>query len=363
MAETNWDKISSELSEGISKKQLWRTLRQFKEPDPTWLEPFGWLWQVKHELVSDDKKALKLKLHSGQYQDACETVLLRPRPNRFAVCLSTQVGCAVACRFCATGKMGFQRNLSVWEIVEQFLWAGWAARKFSSKPEQPVPLRNVVFMGMGEPLDNLDHVLQAIAVLKEHNGAAVPISKITVSTVGRLDGLAVLRERILEPGWHRLNLAVSLNAPSNAVRSEIMPVNRAMPMERLQAMLAEWPVFGGGKLCLEYVLIPGVNDSAANAAEVAAFVAPIDARYREVTGVATPRVMVNLIPYNPRRDSPWAAPDEVDVDRFLGQLTEAGAYAKRRRTKGRQMMGACGQLGSEHIRRRRFVGVSISGER
>jgi len=74
-------------------------------------------------------------------------------------------------------------------------------------------------------------------------------------------------------------------------------------------------------------------------------------------------VMVNLIPYNPRRDSPWAAPDEVDVDRFLGQLTEAGAYAKRRRTKGRQMMGACGQLGSEHIRRRRFVGVSISGER
>jgi 23S rRNA (adenine2503-C2)-methyltransferase len=165
--------------------------------------------------------------------------------------------------------------------------------------------------------------------------------------VGRLDGIARLAEQVHTPGWHRLNLAVSLNAPNDEVRSQIMPVNRGMPMGALREALLAWPKYGGAKICIEYVLIPGVNDEPGHAREVAEWVRPLPA-------------CVNVIPYNPRRDSPWPAPEEARVVEFLGWLTDAGAYAKRRRTKGRAMMGACGQLGSERIRKRRFVDASVS---
>ena len=123
----------------------------------------------------------------------------------------------------------------------------------------------------------------------------------------------------------------------------------------LREALAEWPIYGGGKLCLEYVLIPGVNDAPHHARQLAGFIDPINQRYRQKTGGTSARCLLNLIPYNPRRNSPWPAPAEEDVDRFLGWLLDAGLYAKRRRTKGRQMMGACGQLGSESIRKRQLV--------
>lgn len=251
----------------------------------------------------------------------------------YTLCLSSQVGCAMGCTFCETAQMGLVRSLGAHEIVGQWFAA---THTIGLRP------KNIVFMGMGEPLDNLENVLGAIAVLTDHNGAHVPMNKITVSTVGRLDGLAVLAERIKEPGWHRLNLAVSVNAPNDEVRSAIMPINRAMPMGALRDVLMAWPKYGGGKICIEYVLIPGVNDAPGHARELAQWVRPLPA-------------CVNLIPYNPRRDSPWPAPEESRVAEFLGWLTDAGAYAKRRRTKGRQLMGACGQLGSERIRGRKLV--------
>lgn len=276
-----------------------------------------------------------------------ESVLIpmigRRGERNYTLCVSSQVGCAMNCGFCETAQMGLIRHLTPAEIVGQW---------FAATHTLGHGVRNIVFMGMGEPLDNYDNVIGAIGVLIDHNGAAIPASKISVSTVGRLDGLARLREQIHAHGWHRLNLAVSLNAPNDEIRSRIMPVNRAMPMRDLRAMLIDWPVYGGGKLCLEYVLIPGVNDAREHAAELADFVGPIDAAYKQRTGNDSPRVMLNLIPYNPRRNSPWPAPSEESVDAFLGWVGAAGIYAKRRRTKGRDLMGACGQLGSAAIRGR-----------
>ncbi|MBL8764828.1 MAG: 23S rRNA (adenine(2503)-C(2))-methyltransferase RlmN [Phycisphaerae bacterium] len=285
-----------------------------------------------------------------------ESVLIpmigKRRERTYTLCVSSQIGCAMGCTFCETAQMGLLRNLTADEIVAQ--WFG-AAFGLGLRPA------NIVFMGMGEPMDNLDNVLDAVAVLKDHNGPSVPVSKITISTVGRVDGIRRLGERLHEPGWRRLGLAVSLNAPNDEVRSRIMPVNRRWSLAELRAALLDFPMYGGSKLCVEYVLIPGVNDAPSHAREIADFVTPLDEHYARSTRRASPRCVVNLIPYNPRRDSPWPAPDEARVAEFLRRLTELGVYAKRRRTKGRELMGACGQLGSAHIRGRSLVPLAVAG--
>ena len=270
----------------------------------------------------------------------------------YTLCVSSQVGCAMGCGFCETAQMGLIRHLSAEEIVAQWFAAAFAVGQRPS---------NIVFMGMGEPMDNIENVIAAIAVLKDHNGPSLPISKITVSTVGRVDGIQRLGEQLHQPGWHRLNLAVSLNAPNDSIRSEIMPINRKWNMKALQDALLGFPIYGGGKLCIEYVLIPGVNDGREHAREIAEFVAPLNAHYAKETSAGSVRCMVNLIPYNPRRNSPWPAPTTESVDDFMAWLTAEGVYTKRRRTKGRDLMGACGQLGSEEIRGRKLVGVSVEG--
>lgn len=257
------------------------------------------------------------------------------------LCVSSQVGCAMGCAFCETAQMGLLRSLRAEEIVAQ--WYA-AARILGHR------VRNIVFMGMGEPLDNLDEVLRAIEVLTDNRGPAVAMRRISVSTVGRTDGLRRLREAVQRTGWRALNLAVSINAPNDEIRSRIMPVNRAMPLGELVPILEEWPLRAAGAICCEYVLIPGVNNRPEHAAELAAL----------LRGV---RCCVNVIPYNPRRDSPWPAPEEADVGRFLADLESHGQFCKRRRTKGRDTMAACGQLGNAEIRGRRLVGLSLNGAR
>lgn len=262
----------------------------------------------------------------------------------YTLCVSSQVGCAMGCTFCQTAQMGLIRSLEPAEIVQQWFAATHLlGRKVS----------NLVFMGMGEPMDNLDAVMKAIEVLTDHRGAALPMSKIVVSTVGRVDGIRRLGARVREHGWRRLNLAISLNAPNDEVRRGIMPINRAMPMGELRRALEEWPLYGGAKICFEYVLIPGVNDRPEHAREVVDFVRGRGA----YEGRPPLEGMVNLIPYNPREGSPWPAPEEADVDLFLTWLLD-GVYAKRRRTKGRETMAACGQLGNPALRRRPRAGAA-----
>lgn len=256
----------------------------------------------------------------------------------YTLCVSSQVGCAMGCEFCETAQMGLIKNLSPQEIVAQW---------FAAKHHLGAQIKNIVFMGMGEPLDNPDAVLDAIACLTDQRGAALAMRHITVSTVGRLDGLEKLRARVEQSGWRRLNLAVSVNAPNDEIRSTIMPINRSMPLRDLVGVMEGWPLRTSAAICAEYVLIPGVNDANDHADQLADLLKNV-------------RCCVNVIPYNPRRDSPWPAPQEADVDRFMARLTERGQFCKRRRTKGRDRMAACGQLGNEQIRRRRFVGVSIN---
>ncbi|MFZ4573009.1 MAG: 23S rRNA (adenine(2503)-C(2))-methyltransferase RlmN [Phycisphaerales bacterium] len=264
--------------------------------------------------------------------------------QKYTLCLSSQVGCAMGCTFCETAQMGLMRSLTAAEIVGQW----WAARHIVG-----YSVGNAVFMGMGEPMDNFDNVFQAVSVLKDHNGPNIGVSKITISTVGRVDGILKMAERIREPGWHRLQLALSLNASNDEVRSSIMPVNRKWSIADLRDALKKWPRFAGNKLCVEYVLIPGVNDRPEHMDEIAAFMTSLKNGDKHMG-------ILNLIPYNPRRNSPWPAPDEAHVAAFLGGLIDRGVFAKRRRTKGRDMMGACGQLGAAHIRQRRFVQPTIS---
>ena len=249
------------------------------------------------------------------------------------LCVSSQIGCARGCTFCQSGQLGLLHNLSAGQIVGQVVAA---RRDFGQN------VRNVVFMGMGEPLDNFDQVVQAIRVLTDHCGLSFAMERITISTVGRLDGI----RRLVELGWRRLNVAVSLNAPNDEIRSRLMPHNRAEPMGALRAALLAYPLRNCQHFMIEYVLIPGVNDGREHARELAEYLQPL-------------KCVLNVIPYNPRRGSPWPAPSDAAVRQFIGWMKAAGCNCKRRLTKGRDQMAACGQLGDQVVADSAAPGASV----
>lgn len=288
--------------------------------------------------------------HRGIDFDDIESVIIpmigRSGRKTHTLCVSSQVGCAMGCDFCETAQMGLIRSLSASEIVAQW----WAARFMEG-----VEIDNIVFMGMGEPMDNLDEVLKAIECLTDRSGASIPMANITISTVGRIDGLRRIKDQVQEPGWKRLGLALSLNASNDESRSALMPINKKWNMQELQDILQELrEVRGGRKIMIEYVLIPGVNDSLINADELADWMSPFlkDPTRTKAKGHGG---LLNVIPYNPRRNSPWPAPTETQVDQFVDRLVSKGVFVNRRRTKGRDTMAACGQLGTAEIRKRQFV--------
>jgi 23S rRNA (adenine2503-C2)-methyltransferase len=201
-------------------------------------------------------------------------------------------------------------------------------------------------MGMGEPMDNLDNVIQAIAVLTDRNGAAIAPARVSVSTVGRIEGIRRLAALVRHEGFHKLRLAVSINAPNDAIRSSIMPINRGTPMAELMKAMLEWPTDGRQRVLIEYVLIPGVNDAPEHAAELCDYLRRL-------------KCTVNVIPYNPRRNSPWPAPTDESVRQFVQQIHDRGQFVKRRQTLGRSVMAACGQLGNPAIRRRRLIPLQM----
>lgn len=290
------------------------------------------------------KFCLPLAAGPGAPQYETESVII-PMSNYHGdtwrtLCVSSQVGCRMGCTFCETATMGLRRNLTAAEIVRQF----FVARTLIDDEPIEAPeqycyyasgFRNVVFMGMGEPLDNFDEVVQAIRVLTEPNGVAFPQAQITVSTVGKIDGL----RKLAALGWPNLRVAISLNAPNDDLRSEIMPVNNAMPLADLKRALLEYPIAAKGLFLIEYVLLGGVNDSDAHARELAAWCRDL-------------RCVVNLIPYNPQRDAAFEPPSEDAVIRFSKTVRAEGVFVKRRLTHGRELMGACGQLGNPAFRKR-----------
>ena len=248
-----------------------------------------------------------------------ESVLL-PMETHHTVCVSSQVGCRMGCLFCATARMGFVRQLTAEEIVGQV----YTARRRYGRA-----VRNVVFMGMGEPFDNFDNVIQAVRVMNDQRGLDIALRYITVSTAGRIDGI----QKLARLGMPHLKLAVSLNAPDDKLRARLMPLNRAAPLDRLQHALSAYPLKKGDALMVAYVLIPGVNDSDACIAALAGWLEPLCAK-------------INLIPYNPGPDGPYRPPTVDELDRFRQQLIRFGVNVQKRAPRGRDLLAACGQLGS-----------------
>jgi 23S rRNA (adenine2503-C2)-methyltransferase len=203
-------------------------------------------------------------------------------------------------------------------------------------------IRNIVFMGMGEPFDNFDNLIQAIRVLNEPSGLDFPLTQITVSTVGRIDGLRKLATLVRqgERDWCNLRLAISLNAADDTLRDALIPINKGMPLAELQRALLEYPISRKGRYLIQYVLLKDVNDAPHHADALAAWCRPLPC-------------VVNLIPYNPQRDAVYETPSEGAVMTFLRRLRAHGIFVKRRVTHGRDVMGACGQLGNPALRQQR----------
>jgi 23S rRNA (adenine2503-C2)-methyltransferase len=256
----------------------------------------------------------------SSYEDGSETEsVIIPMKHYHTLCVSTQVGCRQACRFCKTGRMGFKRHLTAGEIVSQVYLA-----RFTLKKE----IRNIVFMGMGEPLDNLDALIRAIAVLSDQKGFDIAHRHMTVSTVGLVEAIGQLGEA----GFTNLHLAISLNAPNDAIRSFLMPVNARYSMAEIRSALLRFPLRRNGFFFIAYVLIKGVNDAPDHAEMLAEYLQGLPVR-------------LNVIPYNDTGENRFAAPSDEEVHAFSSYLEQKGLFVRKRWRKGEKLHAACGQLG------------------
>ena len=291
--------------------------------------------------VIDDQGTVKflLKLNDGLEIESVILPISGFKRKRHTLCVSSQVGCAMGCDFCQTAQMGLLRNLTTAEIIAQ-----WHAATHALKS----PIDNIVFMGMGEPLENLDTVIEAIKILTDQNGPSIAPSKICVSTVGRVDGIYALADFAKTDGYKRISLAVSINAPNDEIRKQIMPLAKAVSMEQLREAIMAYPRHSSGGVMAEYVLIPGVNDADEHALEICEYLKPIGCN-------------LNVIPYNPRENSPWPKPEEKDVERFVQVARQTGQFVRRRITLGQDAMAACGQLGKMNAKyNQKVVPVLVS---
>jgi 23S rRNA (adenine2503-C2)-methyltransferase len=260
-----------------------------------------------------------------------ETVLipatpgLTSRSDRHTVCVSTQVGCAYGCKFCASGLDGFRRNLSAGEIVDQAL-AIIRLIRAGAKADPGCRVCNLVVMGMGEPLANYDNLMKALRILNAPWGLGIGARKITVSTSGLAPQIRRLADEAMQ-----LRLAVSLHGPNDAVRNKIMPVNRKYPLRDLMAACEYYARAKGRMMTFEYILIEGVNDDPALAGELAALAKRVHAK-------------LNLIPCNVVEGLPWRRPAPERCEAFARQLKRAGIAATLRQEKGHDIAAACGQL-------------------
>ncbi|VVS91160.1 23S rRNA (adenine(2503)-C(2))-methyltransferase RlmN [Desulfoluna spongiiphila] len=285
---------------------------------------------VKQALVFPDPHLVTVKeadgvvkfttrLHDGH---EVESVVL-PMLNHYTLCVSSQVGCKRGCLFCTTAKMGFVRDLTPTEILDQL---------YAARHKLSYPIRNIVFMGMGEPLDNFDAVSEAIGVMSDQRGFDIPLRRITVSTVGSAEGI----EKLGASPISAVNLAVSVNGATDEIRSRLMPVNRKTPLKSLVETLSRYPFARKGALFAEYIVIEGVNDSPEDARALVAVLSPLAVRY-------------NLIGFNAGPGAPFPSTCQKAVERFRDLLVHEGAYVRIRASKGRDLVAGCGQLGKKSV--------------
>lgn len=266
----------------------------------------------------DGTRKLRLRTRDGK---AIETVLI-PDGDKLTQCISSQVGCALDCQFCATAKLGLARHLDPGEIVDQV----YRGRALLAEVEPERRVTNLVYMGMGEPLHNYDNVVKSLRILTHELGANLSQRRITVSTVGLVPGIEKLGQESVRP-----NLAVSLNASSDEVRDRIMPVNRKFNIQRLLDAIRAYPLEQRRRVTFEYVLLAGVNDSMEDAARLARLLRGIPCK-------------VNLIPWNPHPEAPYQRPTPEAIDAFQNEVKRLGLPAYLRTPRGDDIDAACGQL-------------------
>ena len=282
---------------------------------------FNALKLVRVQGSHDTTRKLLWELRTGDYVESvlipASLDLFGERSDRFTLCLSTQVGCAYGCRFCASGLEGFKRNLTPGEIVAQIIETERATK---------VRINNLVFMGMGEPLANYANLMKALHLINEPWGVGIGARHITVSTSGLAPQIRDLAEQPLQ-----IRLALSLHGATDEVRQQIMPVNKKYPLAELLDACAEYQAKKRKMMTLEYILIENVNDSLEQAVILAKHARRLHAK-------------VNLIPYNTVEGLEWHRPSDAVIDQFADVLTAGHVTATVRREKGHDIDAACGQL-------------------
>jgi 23S rRNA (adenine2503-C2)-methyltransferase len=292
----------------------------------------------REELSTDGTRKWLLNVGTG---NAVETVYI-PEDDRGTLCVSTQAGCALDCAFCATGKQGFNRNLSAAEIVGQ-LW--WANREIGKDANNNWPITNVVFMGMGEPLLNYVNTVTALRLMLDDNAYGLSRRKVTLSTSGIVPAMDRLREDC------PVALAVSLHASNDALRDKLVPVNQKYPLRELLAACNRYLESAPRDfITFEYIMLDGVNDSEKHARELVTLVRDVPCKF-------------NLIPFNPIPQAPYQRSNSEAIRRFRDVLMQADIVTTIRKTRGDDIAGACGQLAGQVLdktkRTRSLTGVNV----
>ena len=274
---------------------------------------------LTEQVSTDGTRKWLLDVGTG---NGIETVFI-PEDDRGTLCVSSQVGCALDCRFCSTARQGFNRNLTTAELIGQ-LW--WANRSLGRDPKGDRIISNVVMMGMGEPLANFDHVVAAMRLMLDDHAYGLSRRRVTLSTAGLVPALDRLRQEC------PVALAVSLHAPNDTLRDELVPINRKYPLRELlgacERYLTQAP---RDFITFEYVLLDGINDTQAHAKQLSALVKQIPCKF-------------NLIPFNPFPQAGYHRSSPENVRRFRDVLTNAGYIVTTRKTRGDDIDAACGQL-------------------
>ena len=339
--------MSKNCISSYTPEQLTALMKELGQPAFRAKQIFHWLHQklvTEFSAMTDQPKALLAKLEEGYYIAApaivrrqqskdgtvkylfaledgncIETVIMRYHYGVTA-CVSSQVGCRMGCRFCASTQAGRVRNLEAGEI---------AAQIYTAQKDVGERISHIVLMGIGEPLDNFDNVMDFLSIISSPDGVNIGMRNISLSTCGVVPMIDKLAEKKLQ-----LTLSISLHAPNDEMRSKMMPVNDAYPVAQLIAACRRYQQTTGRRVSFEYSMVRGVNDSPATARELAALIRGMGAH-------------VNLIPINPVDGSPYSATDAENVKRFQSLLTDLGVNATVRRRLGSDISAACGQLRRE----------------
>ncbi len=284
-------------------------------------------------LSKDGTRKYLMRLEDGSL---VETVLIR-QPARYTLCVSSQVGCAIGCKFCRTGLMGLTRHLKTSEIIGQILRVQDHIEELQKNPPegQPIPdqFTNIVFMGMGEPLHNFENVTRVARLLNDELGSNFARRKVTISTSGLVPRIKELGELDLP-----VALAISLNATTNEVRDNLIPINKRYPLEVLLQTLREFPLKRRMRVTFEYVMLSGVNDTLEDLKRLPGLIRGIPAK-------------VNLIPYNDNTGLGFKSPTESWISKWQMALLDQGINATVRWSKGQDISAACGQLATESSRK------------